>query len=171
MNTAYFTVSLFSPAPNVIGVKFEHFRGRPKRGPAFEIASDPSTKPKIVNETDLVSLKSGDLAVRVEKRDDWRLDVLRGDKRITGSALGGSGYASDHETGRTYVFERLDLGVGDLVYGLGERFDRVHQQRSERRNLESRRRHKHRASLQEHSLLHHQPRLGRAGQPAGESLV
>lgn len=122
VNTAYFTVRLFSPAPNVIGVEFEHFRGRAKRGPAFEVASDPSTKPEIVNEKDFVSLTSGDLAVRVEKRGDWRLDVLRGDKRITGSALGSSGCAIEQKSGRTYVFERLDLGVGDLVYGLGERF-------------------------------------------------
>ena len=87
MDTAYFTIRLFSPASNVIGVKFEHFRGRPKRGPAFEIAFDPSTKPTIVNEADFVSLSSGHPAVRVEKRDDWRLDVLRAGKRITGSAL------------------------------------------------------------------------------------
>ena len=30
VNTAYFTVSLFSPAPNVIGVKFEHFPRSPE---------------------------------------------------------------------------------------------------------------------------------------------
>ena len=122
VNTAYFTVRLFSPAPGVIGVRFEHFRGRPHRGPAFEIASDPSTKPTIVNEAEFVSLTSGDLAVRVEKGDDWRLDVLRAGGRITGSALGAGGYATDRQSGRAYVFERLDLGVGDLVYGLGERF-------------------------------------------------
>ena len=122
VNTAYFTVRLFSPAPSVIGVRFEHFRGRPHRGPAFEIASDPSTKPTIVNEAEFVSLTSGDLAVRVEKGDDWRLDVLRAGRRITGSALGAGGYATDRQSGRAYVFERLDLGVGDLVYGLGERF-------------------------------------------------
>ena len=116
------TVRLSSPAPNVIAVKLEHFRGVPKRGPAFEIASDPSLRPTIVNETEFVSLTSGDLAVRVEKRDDWRLDVLRAGKRITGSALAAAGYAVDQQSNETYVFERLDLGVGDLVYGLGERF-------------------------------------------------
>src|SRR5271166_6891189 len=94
-DTVYLTVRLFSPAPNVIGVKLEHFRGLPKRGPAFEITSDPATKSRIVNEADFVSLSSGDLAVRVEKRDDWRLDVLRAGRRITGGALGSGGYASN----------------------------------------------------------------------------
>lgn len=120
--TVYFTVRLFSPAPNVIGVSAQHFRGQPKRGPAFELVSDPAARPKIVDEADFVSLTSGDLTVRVEKSGDWRLDALRAGKRITGSALGASGYAKNAESGRTYLFERLDLGVGDLVYGLGERF-------------------------------------------------
>ena len=122
LDTVYLTVRLFSPAPNVIGVRLEHFRGLPKRGPAFAIASEPSTMPKIVNDDDFISLTSGDLAVRIEKREDWRLDVLRAGKPITRSALGAAGHASDNASGRTYVFERLDLGVGDLVYGLGERF-------------------------------------------------
>ncbi|MBP0576021.1 hypothetical protein J8J27_35410, partial [Mycobacterium tuberculosis] len=43
-------------------------------------------------------------------------------ERLTGSALGAGGYAVDAAAGRSHVFERLDLGVGDLVYGLGERF-------------------------------------------------
>ena len=35
--TVYLTVRLFSPAPNVIGVSVEHFRGRVDRGPTFEL--------------------------------------------------------------------------------------------------------------------------------------
>ena len=122
-DTVYLTVRLFSPAPNVIGVRLEHFRGLPSATPAFAIASDPAASPGIVDEPDFVSLTSGDLAVRVEKRGDWRLDVRRAGRRITGSAPpGAAGYATDEESGRGYMFERLDLGVGDLVYGLGERF-------------------------------------------------
>lgn len=41
VDTAYFTVRLFSPAPNVIGVRFEHFRGCPKFGPVFDLRSLP----------------------------------------------------------------------------------------------------------------------------------
>ncbi len=58
--TVYLRVSLFAPAPNVIGVKLEHFQGLPKRGPAFEITSNPSTKSRIVIEEDFVSLSSGE---------------------------------------------------------------------------------------------------------------
>ena len=120
--TKYFTVRLHAPAPNVIGVTFVHHSGGIDRGPAFELFPDPAVKPAIVNEADFVSLSSGDLTVRVEKRGDWRLDVFRAGKRITGSALGAGGYAVNADERKSYVFERLDLGVGELVYGLGERF-------------------------------------------------
>ena len=123
---AYFTIRLFSPAPNVIGVKFEHFRGRPQRGPAFEIASDPSTKPIIVNETDFVSLTQR--GPRCPSRKARRLAHRRAARRQADhrQRAGRGGYAVNQQGGGTYVFERLDLGVGDLVYGLGERFTAVH---------------------------------------------
>jgi len=120
--TKYFSITLYSPAPNVIGLRFQHFRGRPNRGPDFALFSDLAVKPVVVNTEDFVSLTSGDLTVRIEKAGDWRIDMYRRGKRITGSALGASAYAVNRETEKTYVVERLDLGVGDLVYGLGERF-------------------------------------------------
>ena len=120
--TKYFSITLYSPAPNVIGLRFQHFRGRPNRGPDFALFPDPAVKPVVVNAEDFVSLTSGDLTVRIEKAGDWRIDMYRRGKRITGSALGASAYAVNRETEKTYVVERLDLGVGDLVYGLGERF-------------------------------------------------
>jgi len=120
--TKYFSITLYSPAPNVIGLRFQHFRGRPNRGPNFKLMPDSTVSPKIVNAADFVSLTSGDLTVRIEKSGDWRIDMFRQGKRITGSALGASGYAINREADKTYVVERLDLGVGDLVYGFGERF-------------------------------------------------
>lgn len=50
------------------------------------------------------------------------LDFLRNGVRITGSQLKNNGYVQDTNSGRNYMFERLDLGVGETVYGLGERF-------------------------------------------------
>ena len=43
--TKYFTIRLHSPAPNVIGVTFEHHRGGVNRGPAFELFPDPACVP------------------------------------------------------------------------------------------------------------------------------
>ncbi|EPZ4726411.1 alpha-xylosidase, partial [Shigella flexneri] len=53
------------------------------------------------------------LSARVSKGEFWSLDFLRNGERITGQ---------DTNNQRNYMFERLDLGVGETVYGLGERF-------------------------------------------------
>ncbi|MBF3321107.1 alpha-xylosidase, partial [Leptospira borgpetersenii serovar Hardjo-bovis] len=66
-------------------------------------------------------LKSGSLSVRVTKGENWALDFLRDGERITGSQVKNSGYVQDGNAA-TFMFERLDLGVGETVYGLGERF-------------------------------------------------
>ena len=60
--------------------------------------------------------------MRVTKGEFWALDFLRNGQRITGSELKNNGYVQDSHTNRNYLFERLDLGVGEAVYGLGERF-------------------------------------------------
>ncbi|STQ07865.1 alpha-xylosidase [Enterobacter cloacae] len=60
--------------------------------------------------------------MRVTKGEFWALDFLRNGQRITGSELKNNGYVQDSNTNRNYLFERLDLGVGETVYGLGERF-------------------------------------------------
>lgn len=60
--------------------------------------------------------------MRVTKGEFWALDFLRDGVRITGSQLKNNGYVQDSKTQRNYMFERLDLGVGETVYGLGERF-------------------------------------------------
>ncbi|MDR3376172.1 MAG: alpha-xylosidase [Ancalomicrobiaceae bacterium] len=120
--TKYLAYRIYSPAPNVIGIHIEHHRGGRDRGPAFALTPDPAVKPVIVETEEFVSLTSGELTVQIETAGDWRLDVIRAGRRITGSALGAGGYAVKKAEGKAYVFERLDLGVGDLVYGLGERF-------------------------------------------------
>lgn len=74
------------------------------------------------NTVEFAELKSGNLSVRVTKGEFWSLDFLRNGERITGSQLKNNGYVQDAHSGRNYMFERLDLGVGETVYGLGERF-------------------------------------------------
>lgn len=74
------------------------------------------------NTDDYAALHSGDLSVRVTKGENWALDFLRHGERITGSVAKSNGYIQNAKDGKTYLYERLDLGVGETVYGLGERF-------------------------------------------------
>ncbi|HSK66810.1 MAG TPA: alpha-xylosidase, partial [Anaerolineales bacterium] len=66
------------------------------------------------------SLESGDLCVRVQMGEDWRVEFLGNDRLLTSSGWRALGFV-DTPDGR-FIHEQLDLGVGECVYGLGERF-------------------------------------------------
>jgi alpha-D-xyloside xylohydrolase len=109
------TVTLSSPMDDVVRVTIEHFQGGVARGPVFAIASSPTEV--VVTEA---SLTSGKLTASVRSGDEWGLDFTADGKRITGSGWKGTGVVSG--SGGDFVHEQLDLGVGEVVYGLGERF-------------------------------------------------
>lgn len=51
----------------------------------------------------------------------WQLEFTAGGRVLTSVGERGTGYATDGD-GRHHMFGQLSLGVGELVYGLGERF-------------------------------------------------
>lgn len=122
LDTPLFTLRFFSPQEGIVGVRIEHFQGAVNTGPHYPLNVLSDVKVEMQNTAEFVELKSGNLSVRVTKGDSWALDFLRDGVRITGSAFKNNGYVQDANTGSTHVFERLDLGVGETVYGLGERF-------------------------------------------------
>lgn len=122
LDTPLFTMRFFSPQQGIIGVRIEHFQGVASSGPHYPLNVLRDVDVEMHNSENFAELKSGSLSVRVTKGDAWALDFLRDGVRITGSAFKNNGYVQDANTGSTHVFERLDLGVGETVYGLGERF-------------------------------------------------
>lgn len=122
LDTPLFTLRFFSPLAGIIGVRIEHFQGGVSRGPVYPLHMDAATAVTVDNTDDFAMLASGNLSVRVAKGEHWALDFLRNGERITGSQVKNNGYVQDAGTGKTWMFERLDLGVGETVYGLGERF-------------------------------------------------
>ncbi len=100
----------------------EHFQGALDNGPHYPLNVLQDINVEMQNNAEFAELKSGSLSVRVTKGELWSLDFLRNGVRITGSQLKNNGYVQDTNSGRNYMFERLDLGVGETVYGLGERF-------------------------------------------------
>ena len=122
LDTPLFTLRFFSPQEGIIGVRLEHFQGGLDKGPHYPLNQRSDVPVSMENNAEFASLTSGSLTVKVTKGDGWALDFLRNGERITGSAFKNSGYVQDSNTQRTHVFERLDLSVGETVYGLGERF-------------------------------------------------
>ena len=122
LDTPLFTLRFFSPQEGVIGVRIAHFAGRVERGPQYPLTHSTEHLIRMEDTNSFAALHSGNLSVRVTKGESWALDFLRNGERITGSVAKSNGYIQNAKDGKTHLYERLDLGVGETVYGLGERF-------------------------------------------------
>ncbi|WP_432680594.1 alpha-xylosidase [Weissella cibaria] len=140
------TMTVFSPAEDVIGVELKHF-DRDDKNPLYELQNNNVT-PAIEIAESVATLTSGDLQLAVSMHDKFNIDFNYKGKRITGSEykaqasiddlsgkqlgqvmhantvtgaqnLGpqGSVAATDH-----FMREQLSLLPGTNVYGFGERF-------------------------------------------------
>ena len=121
LNTGLLTVRFSSPMPDVIRVQLWHHKGQRPLHPQFALNHQPDTQVCLKNEADFASLTSGSLTVRVDKGEEWRIDYLAGERLLTHSGWRGMGYVDVAGNGR-FIHEQLGLGVGENVYGLGERF-------------------------------------------------
>lgn len=121
LNGALLTVRLSSPLKDVIRVRWSHHEGGRTTGPAFAVAADPLTDVAIREEEETTTLQSGSLQATVRRSPAWGLTFAWEDKRLTGTAAKGAAYVRDPQ-GQPYFREMLDLGVGEQIYGLGERF-------------------------------------------------
>ena len=122
LNKPVITVSFTAPRPDVIAVKIEHFAGHRESLPRFELESGPVT-PTIVRDesAQTIDFSSGRLVARVALTGPWHVDYLWDGEVLTSSTERSIGYAQVEGEG-PYVHEQLALGVGEHIYGLGERF-------------------------------------------------
>jgi len=121
LDTMLLTIQFHSPLPGVIGVKIIHHAGVRDVGPHFELTKSAESHAVIEETDEYAMLTSGELSVRIAKGPEWKVDFLRNGKRLTGSQQKSMAYITEGKE-KAYVREELDLGVGEWVYGLGERF-------------------------------------------------
>lgn len=121
LDGAVLTYKLFSPLPNVIGVRIYHHAGQIDLGPRFELYADADYRPEIVDEDGQIVLVSGKVRAVIPKDQPWELSFYFGDRFLTKSANRSAAYITWDGRG-TFMREQLELGVGEYVYGLGERF-------------------------------------------------
>ncbi|WP_456283597.1 alpha-xylosidase [Microbacterium sp. JZ101] len=135
LNRATLTVSLHSPLPGVIGVRIEHHQGG--RGEvSFDLVGAEDGHGDVVVDDAAGSITSGRIRATITRGAPWSLvfhDVETG-RVLTSSGEKSLGYirlAPDAAVERgplgateagAYVHEQLALDVGELIYGLGERF-------------------------------------------------
>lgn len=121
LNSPLLTVECWSPAEGVIGVRSSHHTGGVDRGPHFTLNPAPDHIPGITRDGSTVELTSGALSLRVDTEAPWRLDFRADGRPLTSAGGRGTGFVTTAE-GEHHSVGQLALDVGELVYGLGERF-------------------------------------------------
>jgi alpha-D-xyloside xylohydrolase len=120
LNRPLLTVRFHSPMPDVIGVRLSRHEGGLPRQPQFALASSGADATATVDETGGV-LEAGRLSVHVTRGEGYAVRFVADGRELTSSMPRGTGVALGPD-GDTWAVDQLALGVGDLVYGLGERF-------------------------------------------------
>lgn len=113
------TFRLWTPRPGIIAVKMTHFEGEVERGPWFELDTAP-VQPELEVTEDSVRFCSGSLTAVVDRKN-WQIRFESEGRLLTTSPPRGAGLMKVRNEGE-YVLHKLSLGVGECVYGLGERF-------------------------------------------------
>ncbi|OXL83279.1 alpha-xylosidase [Paenibacillus sp. SSG-1] len=122
LNTTLLTVRYSSPMESVICVEYIHHDGMDDKGPAFQIYKQPDLKVQVEKRGGAVTLTSGKLTATVRPDEGWNVAYAYDGRRLTGTGYKGPAYIKSSESADVYMREQLDLGVGEYVYGLGERF-------------------------------------------------
>ncbi|MDT0541489.1 MULTISPECIES: alpha-xylosidase [Streptomyces] len=122
LNGPLVTVEAWSPAEGVIGVRVWHHGGTRPRTPAFPLNPDPDGgHAKTAREGSTVELVSGALSLEADTEGSCTLRFVSGGKVITSLGPRDLGFVTDADD-RHYMLAKMSLGVGETVYGLGERF-------------------------------------------------
>lgn len=124
------TMVITSPAPEVLRVQTYHHMGVKKREPEFELEQKKELPLTVASDEEMLQITSGSLTLEIQKKN-WSMTYKRNGEVITRSAAKdlacmktdwkGDCYDKGDIT-ETYMRQQLSLGVGELVYGLGERF-------------------------------------------------
>jgi alpha-D-xyloside xylohydrolase len=142
LNRPVLTVTLHAPLEGVIGVRIEHHSGGAEPL-GFELPGARGGVGEATVDAREGRLVSGRIEATVRRGAPWRLEfrdldtgrvlTSSGDKslgylRVAPGAQVDRGVVGDARAGTelarqgAYLHEQLSLGVGELVYGLGERF-------------------------------------------------
>ena len=136
-------ITYSSRMENVIKVHIDHYRGGLDNKPKFELAEDEGYLPEIRKEKDRVVMVSGRTRLEIAQGDHWETAFYYGDKYLTGGAdratsiIKESNYIRDarlqsqreddffhpaKDPRTTYLREQLKTGIGECIYGFGEKF-------------------------------------------------
>lgn len=123
------TVEISSPMPEILRVRTTHHKGIARKGPDFELHLENQQKLDVFEDKEKLIVKSGSLGLVITK-EDWSMTYIRDEETLTKSVSRDlaymktrwNGFAYDKGSEDSYMRQQLSLSVGELVYGMGERF-------------------------------------------------
>lgn len=123
------TIKISAPFPEVLRIQTYHHMGLNERTPKFDINEGTTGNLKAEETEDKLIVYSGSLRLEMGK-SDGAIVFYRGEEKITASGwrdlaymkTDWKGFAYDKGPEDAYMREQLSLSVGELIYGLGERF-------------------------------------------------
>lgn len=112
------TLRFTAPRAGVLAVKMTHFEGVSRKEPRFALQTDGG-KAAVTETGDTITVTSGTLSAVVSKKA-FSLRFYEDGKALTG--LGGRHMGCVKTPDGWYMRAKLDVDVGEKLYGLGERF-------------------------------------------------
>lgn len=124
------TMVITSPAPEVLRVQTHHHMGALQKGPEFALCQTAEQPLNVTSDEERIVITSGTLSLEIGKRN-WYMAYKRNGEVITKSGAKDlacmktdwkGDYYDKGDITETYMRQQLSMGVGELIYGLGERF-------------------------------------------------
>ncbi|MDY4969818.1 MAG: alpha-xylosidase [Lachnospiraceae bacterium] len=123
------TIRVTAPIPGVLRVQAYHYKGvNRKNDPEFELDLPEAQKLDVTEEEGKLIIRNGGLSLVVDI-EEGTMQFERDGKVLTRSGSRDLGYIRENWTGSAYekgqpayMCQQLCMSVGELIYGLGERF-------------------------------------------------
>ncbi|MCR4840333.1 MAG: alpha-xylosidase [Lachnospiraceae bacterium] len=123
-------ITITCPAPDVIRVSTEHYRGSLKKAPSFDLEINEDAQVIAEELEDIIRIVNGGLTLEITKKN-FRMDYYRDGELILSSEPRDLSYIKtdwqglpydDGSDKDTYMRQMLTIGVDEHLYGMGERF-------------------------------------------------
>lgn len=115
----YITVEISSPFENAFRIRAYHFKGDKSCAESLFELNDACAPVDVTDSESEIEIRSGDSSLVILK-SNCQFDLRRDGRVITRSCDGALAYINGDNG--AFMREQLSLGVGEHVYGLGERF-------------------------------------------------
>ena len=118
LNAPLLTLTFRAPRPGILALTVSHFLGTAIKAPMFELFEQPASM-SVQEDDNAIVITSGSLSA-VVTRKPFSLAYFENGVRLTGLGDRHMSYAKTPDG--AYMRVKLDVGVGEKLYGLGERF-------------------------------------------------